>query len=283
LPDFGVSLKSAKFVHREGNAMDSKVRVTGQEMETAFGLSAKGDFSAALALFREMLDRADERQTRMKLLFGMITCSTYLDLHTLTENTVKELNQLGDPQITSTFVKLAQSNMFIDCGRAQEALDLIDSNLNLSLLETEFFQDWKYEHLFLRGRCLTALMRSEEALLAFDAARDLDSEGKYETDMLIERSNCLLALSRFDEAFNSANQVLSRNNGEMATLAMQYMAECRMWQSRVPEALKLYVSLQKRLLCRLISEERIQTGIRNAMTYLEKQQEHRLKAQRKPH
>jgi hypothetical protein len=75
---------------------------------------------------------------------------------------------------------------------------------------------------------------------------------------------------RARHAYAAASRVLNRGDEEMATLAMQRMAECRMWQSRVPEALELYAAIQKRLPCRLVQEERIQTGIKNAMAYLEK-------------
>jgi tetratricopeptide (TPR) repeat protein len=114
------------------------------------------------------------------------------------------------------------------------------------------------------------LARFDEALGAFDEAHRIYPEGDFEVDMLIERSNCFLAFRRFSEAYDTASQVLGRGDEEMATLAMQHMAECRMWQSRVQEALELYAAIQKRLPCRLVQEERIQTGITNAMAYLEK-------------
>jgi hypothetical protein len=53
-------------------------------------------------------------------------------------------------------------------------------------------------------------------------------------------------------------------------LAMQYMAEIRSWQKRIPEALQLYVELQKRLPARLVQEERIHEGISYCIAYLEK-------------
>jgi hypothetical protein len=77
-------------------------------------------------------------------------------------------------------------------------------------------------------------------------------------------------LDRYEDAYAAASKVLNRGDEEMTTLAMQYMAECRVWQSRVPEALELYAAIQKRLPCRLVQEERIQKGITNAMAYLEK-------------
>lgn len=87
--------------------------------------------------------------------------------------------------------------------------------------------------------------------------------------MLIERSNCFIAFGRYGEAYDTASQVLARDDAEMATLAMQYMAECDLGLGRDSEALKLYVEIETRLPSSLIQEERIQTGIKNAMTYLE--------------
>jgi tetratricopeptide (TPR) repeat protein len=165
---------------------------------------------------------------------------------------------------------MAKARAYSDMGRAQEALDLIDANLKSEVLKRADFNDWKYEHLFLRGRALVQLARYDEALGVFDAAHAVCPEGSFEADLLIERCNCYVALARYDEAFATASQVLARGDEDMATLAMQYMAESRMWQSRVPEALELYVTIQKRLPCRLVQEERIQTGIKNAMAYLEK-------------
>jgi len=172
---------------------------------------------------------------------------------------------------------MTQASALVDFGRAQEALDLINANLKTALLQKEEFWDWKYEYLFLKGRSLTRLAHCEEALRTFDEAHDMNPNGKFEADILIGRSNCLSYLARYDEAYNAANQVLIRGDVEKATLAMQYMAECRMWQSRVSEALELYVAIQKRLPCRLVEEERIRTGIKNAMARLEK-----LKPQGKP-
>jgi len=245
--------------------------VTEQEIEAALDLSAQRKFSASLSLFQEMLTRTRDDQARMKVLLGIVTCSTWLNLNTIREDAIQELKQFPDSDVFDAFIVMAQAKAFIDSGRAGEALDLINRILNSELLEREDLQDWRYEHLFLRGRSLTYLGRCEEALCALDAAHTASVDGKHETDMLIDRSNCLLALSRYDEAYEAASLVLPRGDEEMATLAMQYMAECRMWQSRVPEALEIYAAIEKRLPCRLVQEERIQTGIMNAMAYLEKQ------------
>jgi tetratricopeptide (TPR) repeat protein len=244
--------------------------VTEEEIEAALHLSTERKFDAALALYQEMLARSEDLLVRMKVLFGIVTCSTWLGLDTIRENAIAELKQLPDYGVSHAFVVMAQARAYSESGRAQEALDLVDGNLKNEVLQRDGFQDWRYEHLFYKGRSLVQLARYDEALGAFDEAYRVYPEGDFELDMLIERSNCLLALRRFSEAYDTASQVLACDDEEMSTLAMQHMAECRMWQQRVEEAMKLYSELQKRLPSRLVDEERVKTGIRNGMAYLEK-------------
>lgn len=244
--------------------------VTEGEIQEALDLSAHRDFSAALALYQEMLIRAQDDQIKMRILFGIVTCSTWLNLDEIRENAIRDLKQFPDGGVSHAFVVMAQARTYSESGRAQEALDLIDGNLKDEVLQRDSFRDWRYEHLFYKGRSLVQLARYDEALCAFDEAHRLYPDGDFEVDMLIERSNCFLAFHRFSEAYDTASQVLAWGDEEMSTLAMQHMAECRMWQSRIPEALELYAAIQKRLPCRLVQEERIQVGIKNAMAYLEK-------------
>jgi tetratricopeptide (TPR) repeat protein len=260
--------------HPEDHVTDAPVKhdaeVTQQEIDAVLDLSAQREFSKSLALFQEMLPRAKDANNQRKILFGIVTCSTWLKLDTTREGAIQDLKQLSDFEVSYGFVVMAQATAYIDFGRVQEALDLINENLRTELLQRDDFQDWKYDHLFSKGRALVKLARYDEALRVFDAAHGIFPEGNSETEMLIERANCLIALDRFEETYDTAHQVLSRGDQEMATLAMQYMAECRMWQSRVPEALKWYAAIQKRLPCRWVQEERIQKGITNAIAYLEK-------------
>jgi tetratricopeptide (TPR) repeat protein len=247
-----------------------KAEVTEREIQEALDLSAQRDFSTALALYQEMLIRAQDDQIRMRILFGIVTCSTWLNLDEIRENALAVLKQFPDYGVSHAFAAMAQARTYSESGRAQEALDLIDGNLKDEVLQRDGFRDWRYEHLFYKGRSLVQLARYDEALGAFDEAHRVYPEGDFEVDMLIERSNCFLALRRFSEAYDTASQVLAWGDEEMSTLAMQHMAECRMRQSRVPEALELYAAIQKRLPCRLVQEERIQIGIQNAMAYLER-------------
>ena len=249
----------------------SKAEVTEQELDAAIDLSAQGEYSVSLALYQEMLLRAKDADVRRRVLFGIVTCSTSLRLNTITEDAIQELRRLPDYDVSHAFVVRMQAMANFDSGCYWEALSLINENLRSEVMQRDDFRDSKYEHLYFKGRSLARLERYDEALCAFDEAHCICPEGHFETDMLVARSNCFLALSRYDEAYESASQVLSRDDQDMATFAMQQMAESRLWQSRASEALELYGAIQKRLPCRLVQEERIQTGIKNAMSHLETQ------------
>jgi tetratricopeptide (TPR) repeat protein len=189
--------------------------VTEQEIKAAVSLSAERQFDAALALYQTMLPRANEVHTRMAVLYGIVTCSTWLNLDQMRENAIQELKQLPDYEVSEAWVVIAQATAYADFGRAQEALDLINRNLKREVLDRDDFLDWKYEHLFYKGHCLVQLARCEDALVAFDAAHRICPEGDFETDMLIDQSNCFLALARYDEAYAAASQVLGRGDEEM--------------------------------------------------------------------
>jgi len=251
--------------------------VTEEEIEAIEEPSGNGQYSIALALAQDMLGRARDDETIMRILFSVLTCSTRLKLDEITNDAIRRLEQLPDPRATRIFADFIQALADLSFNKPQEALNLIEANLDSGLLDSDDCNDHKYEHLVYKGRSLGRLGRYVEALDALDAGHRMCPQGKYETDILIARSNCLMALDRYDESFDAARQTLNRGDEEMATLGMQYMAECRMWQGRVQESLEIYSAIQKRLPCRFIEEERIQEGIRNGVAYLE-----RLRPQRMP-
>jgi len=244
--------------------------VSEEEIESAEKLRGQGDFATALALTQDMLHRVSDEDTRMRLLFDVLYCSTRLGADDLTSETIQELEQMPEPKMSRVFVDFIQAVSYIAFGRAQDALHLIEANLKTEFMEREDFRIWKYKHLAYKGSALIWLARPDEALASLASAHTMYPDGERETAILIDQANGLMALDRYDEAYSAASRVLNRGDEELATLAMQFMAECRMWQSRVPEALELYIAIQKRLPCRLVQEERIQTGITNAMAYLEK-------------
>jgi tetratricopeptide (TPR) repeat protein len=244
--------------------------VTEEEIEAAEKLRGKGEFVAALALTQEMLDRAEDQESRMRLLFDVLYCSTQLHEDDLTERAIAELDTMPEPKMSRFFVDFIRAVSFIMQGNALEGLALIEAGLKSEFIDRNDFRIWKYLHLAYKGSGLLWLARPSEALKSLASAHAMFPDGERETAILIDQANCLLALDRYDEAYHAASQVLSRGDEEMATLAMRYMAECRMWQKRVEEALAVYRDILKRLPCRLVQEERIQTGIKNAMAYLEK-------------
>jgi tetratricopeptide (TPR) repeat protein len=246
------------------------VDVTEEEISVALNLSAQRDFSTSLALFQEMLTRAKNVQIRMTILLGIVTCSTWLSLDSVKNNAIRELKRFPDYQVSHVFVVTTQAQVLIESGRGEEALELINANLGSEVLQRDDFRDWKYEILFLKGRSFVQLARYDEALCTLDAAHGIYPEGKFETNILIEQSNCFVAFGRYGEAYDTASQVLSRGDEEMSTLAMQYMAECDIGIGRVSEALRMYSEIQKRLPCRLVQEERIKEGMSNCISYLEK-------------
>jgi tetratricopeptide (TPR) repeat protein len=243
--------------------------VTEEEISAAEGLRGRGEFTTAFALTQDMLNRAQDDETRMRLLFDVLYCSTRLGLGDVTSGAIAELEKLPEPEMSRIFVDLIQAISHIALGKAQEALDLLDANLTSQFMERENFCETKYEHLAYKGRALAFLARPEESLASLEEAHRMCPEGKRETDILIDQANGLMALKRYEEAFEAASQVLKRGDEEMATLALHYMADCRMSQRMVSEALRLYLEVQKRLPCRLVEEERIKRGISNILAYLE--------------
>ena len=248
----------------------TKVEVTEHEIEAAEKLRGRGEFATALALTQDMLRRVQDGDMRVRLLFDVLYCSTELCLDNITDDAIAELEKLPEPEMSRVFVDFIQAMSRIAHGKAQEGLNLIDANLKSPFMERDDFHVWKYKHLAYKGSALTWLARPGDALVALAEAHAMSPDGERETGILVDQANCLMALDRYDEAYESANQVLSRGDEEMATLAMQHMAECRMWQSRVLDALELYVAIQRRLPCRLVQAEQIERGIKNAMAYLEK-------------
>jgi hypothetical protein len=252
--------------------------ISEEELSNAENLREQGEFATALALTQEMLSRAADDGTRMRLLFDVLYCSTRLNANDITQDAIDQLEKLPDPKMSRIFVDLIQAISNIAFGKAQEALDLINANLSSEYMIREDFRVWKYQHLAYKGRALGFLQRWQESLVSLDEAYRMFPEGQRTTDILIDKSLCMMMFNRYEEAFLLAAEVRRREQGEMETLAIQYMAECDLGLGRASDALKLYSEIENRLPCRLVQEERIRTGIKNAMFYLE-----RLNPQSKPY
>ena len=65
-----------------------------EEIEAAEDLCAQGKFNTSLAIKQKMLNRTQNNETRMRLLFGILFCSTQLDLKDVTDNAIRALEQL---------------------------------------------------------------------------------------------------------------------------------------------------------------------------------------------
>jgi len=244
--------------------------LTEQEIDAAEKLRAQGEFGAALALTQEMLARVEDGDTKMRLLFDVLYCSTRLCLDGVTNRAIAELEQMPQPRESRVLVDFIQAMTYIAHGDAQKGLDLIEANLKSEFMARDDFREWKYKHLAYKGQALTWLGRCQEALIVLDEAHLMDPQGVRQTGILLDQANCFLALDRYEDSFNAARQVLRRGDEEMATLAMLYMAEFRMWQRRAADALQIYVEVRRRLPCRLVAEDRVQLGMDRASAYLEK-------------
>jgi tetratricopeptide (TPR) repeat protein len=186
--------------------MDDAV-VSEEEIESAERLRGQGDFATALALTQDMLHRVRDEDTRMRLLFDVLYCSTRLGVDDLTSETIQELEQLPEPKMSRVFVDFIQAVSYIAFGRAQEALHLIEANLKTEFMEREDFRVWKYKHLAYKGSALIWLARPDEALTSLASAHTLYPDGERETAILIDQANCLMALDRYDEAYSAASRV----------------------------------------------------------------------------
>lgn len=215
-----------------------------------------------------MLDRVEDGDMYERLLFDVVYCSTRLGLNEETDYAIAELDKLPQPESSRLIVDFIRAMTLIDQENAYDGLDLIEKNLESGVLQQEDWRFWKYQHLAWKGRALTRLARCEEALIALGLAHEMDPNGNRETAILISQANCLSALNRCEEAYDAARQVLGRGDEEMATLAVQYMADCRMWQKRPNEALVLYADLQKRLPCRLVDKKVVKASMKKAKSLI---------------
>jgi hypothetical protein len=67
------------------------------EIERAEDLSSQGDFVTSLGLHQEMVHRAQDDLTRLRILLGVVLCSTRLGLEKVTDDAIRELDSMSDP------------------------------------------------------------------------------------------------------------------------------------------------------------------------------------------
>lgn len=244
--------------------------VTEREIEEILSLSARREFSPALAVAQNLLLRAEDAVQRMVILYTIILCSTWLGLSEQAEAGVEALDPLVGRDVTGVFVAMTQAAVDIEAGRATEALELVNKSLEPSFMHTDNYKDWLYDQLVIKASALTRLARYADALSVLDEAVAVLPGGKCEADILVNRANCLVAMEDYENAFLAAEDATTKGDADLAACGLLQMAECRMWQRRVPEALALYIELEKQLPKRYVDANRVQTGISRAVAFLEK-------------
>jgi len=258
--------------------------VTEAEIEAAEDLSSSRDFAQSLRVSTELLGRTKDPGLRSRLLFGMVLCASMLEAGEALDRALRELDLLPEPEESRALANLNRAFAEYELGRPANALEILNADLQTGFFEREDWKIHKYRCLVSKGNALTALKRPDEALECLEAAHELfpteaccsdecerNIVHQSEPSIQVARANCLLALDRFEDSYRAAKAASESADTDRAALGLQYMAECRLWQARVPEALQIYLELKKRLPSKFVDERRIDRGISNCMNYLEKQ------------
>lgn len=262
---------------------EPQLDVTEEEIDAAEKLRKYGEFSTALALAQDMLRRVQDGDKRMRLLFDVLSCSTQLRAESVTDDAIRELEKYPYPEFSRVLANSIRAYAEISLGRFQDALALLDMNLDTGFFEREDFRAHKYDLCLYKGMALERLSRWNEALEWLEKAHtmypneasapDQDMLQHFrlaETEILFNKARCMMGLKRFDEAYEFSKQTYELAESDTKTVAMQYMADCRMWQGRVMESLNLYLDIQKRPPCVSVRAECIQDRISSCIDYLEK-------------
>ena len=258
--------------------------VTEEEIDAAEKLRVT-DLRKSLDATQALIIRVNDPDLRMRLLFDVVTCASQLDLKEVTDDAVRELEKYPDPQHSRALANLSRADAEVKLGRPENALALVDMNLATGFFERDDFRISKFQLYLIKGHALAWLKRAEEALRWLDEAKALYPTKESaadeveraildwaEPDLQVARSNCLIGLGHFEEAYAAAALVLQCNDGDWASFALQQMAECRAWQGREVEALRIYADLKKRLPCRIVDEQRVDEGMANCVKRLEARQ-----------
>jgi tetratricopeptide (TPR) repeat protein len=198
-----------------------------EEIEAAEKLRAKGELTTALVLTQDMLVRAEDEYTRMRLLFDVLYCSMQLRLDEVTNGAISELERMSQPRMSRVFVDFIQATSDIAHGHFQRGLDLIDTNLKSEFMKRDDFLVWKYKHLAYKGSALVGLDRCPQALSALAEAHRMNPNGDRETAILIDQANCLLALDKYDESYKAASQVPSLESATDLAIDCFISEQCR--------------------------------------------------------
>ena len=256
---------------------------TEEEIDAVEKLRGAGDFATALALTQDLLSRAQDDDARRRLLFDVLRCSTQLRADSVTDNAIRELEQYPYPELSRVLANSIRAYAEISLGRPQDALALLDINLETGFFEREDFRAHKYDLLLYKGMALESLSRWSEALEWLEKAHSMfpDEAGAPDQDMrrhfgwaeieiLFNKSRCMFGLNKFDEALELSKQAYDLATGDTKTVAMMYIANTLVMQQKYSEALKVYIEIQEFPPCRSVHPEQLQEGISRCMSYLEK-------------
>src|SRR6266536_2755042 len=161
--------------------------VTDEEIDAAEKVRGYGEFSTALALAQDMLLRVRDDDKRMRLLFDVLRCSTQLRAESVTDDAICELEKYPYPEFSRVLANSIRAYAEIFLGRPQDALALLDLNLETGFFEREDFRPHKYDLCLYKGMALERLSRWEEALEWLEKAHAMfpDEASTPDQDMLL--------------------------------------------------------------------------------------------------
>lgn len=258
------------------------------EIEAVEEMRAKGDFSVSLSRTQALLARLPEAGTRIRLLFNVICCSTQLERDDITRAASEELDTLPNPELSRMFANMIRANTDNDLGRYREAILLIDANLELPCMDRDDSRIHRLDHFAVKGRALARLRQWDDALVWLTKACSLYPDENAITDpetsqhvrwrttsILCDSAVTLMGLRRFDEAYNTAKQILGRENGDFDVVALHYMAATRLNEGRYSEAMEIYQRLQAMLPSPLVDAAETRREMETCARELQKSGQHR--------
>lgn len=105
------------------------VEPTEEEIDATEKLRCKGELATSLRLTQAMLERTEDANIRMRLLFDVVTCSTQLELDDVTNRAMDELDTMPQPEFSRVFANMSRAYTEEQLGRPERALALLDMNL----------------------------------------------------------------------------------------------------------------------------------------------------------
>jgi tetratricopeptide (TPR) repeat protein len=262
---------------------EPQLDVTEKEINAAEKLRGYGELSTALAMTQDMLRRVQDGDKRMRLLFDVLRCSTQLRADSVTDDAIRELEKYPYPEFSRVLANSIRAYAEISLGRPQDALALLDMNIETGFFEREDFRAHKYDLCLYKGMALERLSRWNEALEWLEKAHAMYPDeasapdqymrrhfGWAEVEILFNKARCMYGLNRYDEALNLSKRAYDLATGGTKTVAMMYIANTLAMQGKYSEALRFYIQIQGMPPSKSVPADQLQEGIRRCMDYLEK-------------